>query len=213
MDASLTRNPIGRRMTIMQLPHGGLALHSPIYLEGQVKSSFEKLGNVEYILVPNEWHTLDTKKVHDQYPQAKILVPLELQNKLSEEFPVGGTYEKDWTKPILDEIDTHSIGGLKKPEVALFHKASKTLIVADLFFNFSQSDFSGVTKFLMGLNQATVFGVTRFYKWSMVKNKAAFKVSMQEMLEQWDIDKIIMGHGHIVKKNGADLIWAALETI
>jgi len=59
LDASLTKNTIGRRMTIIQLSHGGLALHSPIYLEGKAKSSLEKLGNIEYILVPNEWHTLD----------------------------------------------------------------------------------------------------------------------------------------------------------
>ena len=64
----------------------------------------------------------------------------------------------------------------------------------------------------MSLNHATAFGVTRFYQWSMIKNKAAFKVSIQEMIEKWDINKIIMGHGSVVKKNGADLIRTALET-
>jgi len=213
LDASLTKNTIGRRMTIIQLSHGGLALHSPIYLEGKAKSSLEKLGNIEYILVPNEWHTLDTKKVHDQYPESKIMVPFGLRDRLASKFPASGTYDKDWTAPMSGELDFLSVNGLKKPEVTFFHHASKTLIVADLFFNFNQDDFSGITKFLMNFNQATRFGTTRFYQWSMMKNQSEFKASLEEMNKKWDIDKVIMGHGHIVDREGASLIRTALTRL
>ena len=211
LDAKLAKNPIGRRMTVIRLKNNELALHSPVFLEGKIKSSLDELGQVAYILVPNEWHTLDTKKVHDQYPESKIMVPFGLRDRLAIKFPVSGTYDKDWTAPISEELDVFSVNGLKKPEVVFFHYASKTLIVADLFFNFNHDDFSGITKFLMNFNQATRFNTTRFYQWSMIKNKSEFRASLDEMNKKWDIDKVIMGHGHIVDANGRQNILSVIQ--
>jgi len=213
VDDVVSKNPIGRRMTIIRLKNGNLALHSPIFLEGDAKLKLDALGQIAYILVPNAWHTLDTKKVHEQYPDSKIMVPLGLKENLAQRFPVHGTYEENWTDLLLLEIDVCIVGGLKKPEALLFHKDSKTLVLADLFFNFLPNDFSGFTKLLMNFNQATRFGTTRIYQWSMVKNKAEFKSSLEEIQKKWDVLRIIMGHGHIVEKDGGHLIDAALANL
>tara|TARA_Y100000389_G_scaffold202866_1_gene249524 strand:- start:437 stop:1126 length:690 start_codon:yes stop_codon:yes gene_type:complete len=213
VDDVRSKSPIGRRMTIIRLKNDELALHSPIYLKGTTKANLDSLGKVVYILVPNEWHTLDTKRVYEQYPTSKIITPLDSTEKLSTKFIVSGTYEKDWDVAISEKIEVYLIQGLKKPEAVFFHNSSKTLIVADLFFNFSNKDFSGITKILMGLNQATRFGTTRFYQWSMVKNKSVFKSSLEEMNTKWNIDRVIMGHGRIVEANGHKLISTAIQNL
>jgi hypothetical protein len=213
MDGQLSKNPIGRRLIVIRLSNNELVVHSPIYLEHAIKSKLDSLGKLTTILVPNKWHTLDVKKVHDQYPHSKIFVSDGLQKELSKRLPIHGTYEEDWTAPLSDELDVFSIEGLYNPEVVFFHKASKTLIAADVFFNFNHNDFSGFTSLLMLLNKATRFGTTRFYKWSMVKDKSLFKASLADILKKWTIDKIIVCHGHIIHTNGMIKIQNAISNL
>jgi len=186
MDGQLSKNPIGRRMIVIRLSNNELVVHSPIYLEGAIKSEMDSLGELTTILVPNKWHTLEVKKVYDQYPHSKIFVSDGLQKEFSKRFPIHGTYEEDWTVPLSDELDVFSIEGLHNPEVVFFHKESKTLIVADVFFNFNHNDFSGFTRPLMLLNKATQFGTTLLYKWSMVKDKSLFKASFSRYVKKMD---------------------------
>ncbi|RAP32452.1 hypothetical protein DID75_04985 [Candidatus Marinamargulisbacteria bacterium SCGC AG-410-N11] len=208
-----TKSPIGRRMTIVRLSNNELVVHSPIFYENGMKEQLERLGQLTTILVPNKWHTLDVKKTYDQYPQSKILIPKRLQKELSERFPIHGTYEDDWEKPLADELDMLTIKGLKKPEIIFYHKASKALIVADVFFNFDQKDFSGFTKWLMLMNRAIRFGTTRFYMWAMVNDKPIFKRCLEDMINRWKIEKIIMGHGHIIHTNAEKKVQDAINTL
>ena len=113
MDDVMSKNPIGRRMTIIRLKNDELALHSPIYLKGTTKANLDSLGEVVYILVPNKWHTLDTKRVYEQYPTSKIITPLDATEKRSTKFIVSGTYEKDWDVAISEKIEVYLIQGLK----------------------------------------------------------------------------------------------------
>jgi len=186
MDGQLSKNPIGRRMIVIRLSNNELVVHSPIYLEGAIKSELDSLGELTTILVPNKRHTLEVKKVHAQYPHSKIFVSDGLQKEFSKRFPIYGTYEEDWIVPLSDELDVFSIEGLHNPEVVFFHKESKTLIVADVFFNFNHNDFSGFTRPLMLLNKATQFGTTLLYKWSMVKDKSLFKASFSRYVKKMD---------------------------
>lgn len=213
VDDVMSKSPLGRRMTIIRLKNGELVLHSPIYLEGNAKNELDNLGKVSTILVPNEWHTRDTKQVQAQYPDSKIIVPKQSCEHLSNKFPTFNTYENHWDNSLSMELPLYLIDGLKKPEAVFFHEESKTLIVTDLFFNFRATDFSGLTKWLMKLNQATEFGVTRFFRFTMVKDKTRFKKSLQWIVEHWDVSNVIMSHGHVVDTDGLVFLRSAYNSM
>ncbi|MBG90944.1 MAG: hypothetical protein CL521_03910 [Actinobacteria bacterium] len=212
LDAPLPKNPIGRRMSVIRFNDQELALHSPILLEGEQKARLDQLGKVRYILVPNEWHTLDTQAVSAQYPDAKIIIPAPLKSRLSKKFNCENSYEAQWQGPISEALSVNAVDGLKKPEMIFFHHESKSLIVTDLFFNFNKDDFSGPTQWLMKMNKATQLGTTRLYQWSMVKDTSAFKSSLHQITQGYDIQRLIPCHGHIINDNAQAKIEKAIHS-
>ena len=93
-------------------------------------------------------------------------------------------------------------------EHVFLHTPSRTLIVADLVFNFEPA--RGWTSFLRG----TLMGVkehpdaARLYP-LLVKDRAAYDRSI-EMLLSHDFDRIIVGHRVPIPSNGKELLKQAL---
>jgi hypothetical protein len=206
-----TKSPIGRRMTIIVLPDNTLCLHSPILVTGLDKENVDKLGNVSIILVPNGWHTKDTEAVSNQYPSATVFFPKDLKHSLKSKIKKQAIYEDNWTPSLTEHLKLIPISGLKKPELVFYHIESKTLIVTDMFFNFESNKFTGLTKHLMAFNQADRFGTTRLFKWAIVKDKLAFSNSISTMTKTYEIEKIIVSHGDIIRENGGKKITDSLN--
>ena len=49
---------LGRRMTAIRLPDGGLFVHSPWEMTADRKPELEELGQVRYIVAPGRFHDL-----------------------------------------------------------------------------------------------------------------------------------------------------------
>tara|TARA_B100001989_G_C24528415_1_gene460083 strand:- start:699 stop:1382 length:684 start_codon:yes stop_codon:yes gene_type:complete len=213
VDGTLKNNPIGRRMIVFVLPNKCLALHSPILPDQALQADLAHIGNVSTIFVPNLWHTLDTKSVHNMYPKANIYVPNALQTKLNSKFSTDFTYEQHWTDLLDQDLTVFNLQGLKQPEVVFFHKPSKTLIITDLFFNFLPTDFSGLTKWAMQANKALRFGTTRLYKLAMISDKNKLKASINHINKSCDISSIIVCHGHIIKTDAKLKLQQAIDSL
>ena len=95
-------------------------------------------------------------------------------------------------------------------EHAVFHRPSRTLIVADLLFNFGPHS-PAWTRFLMLLAIGAKHdpGMSRPLRMA-VKDKAAFRQSLAT-IESWDFDRIIVGHGDVVETDGKRRFAAALR--
>jgi hypothetical protein len=98
------------------------------------------------------------------------------------------------------EIDMLKLEGTKKKEHVLFHRPSRTLVVADLFFSFPPGA-RGWSRFfarhIMRL-PPTLFGVSRFFR-LLIEDKEAFAGSVRELLK-CDFERILVAH------------WAPIET-
>ena len=94
-------------------------------------------------------------------------------------------------------------------EHAMLHLPSRTLIVADLVFNFRPEE-KGWDRFfhryLAGFKRYP--GMSRVFR-LCIKDRAAFRASMAKILE-WDFDRIIVGHGEVIENNGKALLRRAL---
>ena len=95
-------------------------------------------------------------------------------------------------------------------EHLVFHRSSRTLIVADLLFNFGP-DTPAWTLFLVlcAVGSKHNPGMSRPFRMA-VKDKAAFQRSL-EALKKWDFDRIIVGHGEIVETDGERQLTGALR--
>jgi hypothetical protein len=115
----------------------------------------------------------------------------------------AGTPCKRGTVPGKTRCKLH--GGMPKVNETVFlHPASKTLIAADMAFNHDGNvDFAtGLVLRLAGCHSG--FNVSRFYK-LFIGDRKSMRHSVDEVLD-WDFERIVLGHGHIVQKDGRQIL-------
>jgi hypothetical protein len=111
------------------------------------------------------------------------------------------------------EIEVLKLEGTKKKEHALFHRRSRTLVVADLFFSFPPETRGWAGFFarrVMGL-PPSLFGVSRFFRF-LISDKQAFARSVTKMLE-WDFDRVIVAHREPVVGGAKSAVREALRKV
>lgn len=201
VDGSFGRSPLGRRMTVVVLPSGRLAIHSAIRMEQADMAALERLGPVGAIIVPNTLHKADAPWYAGRYPDAIVLAPRKAVARLARRMRIDGTLEDDWPAELAAALDRLALGGVRVPEAAFCHRATRTLILTDLVFNLGVQ-FAGLSRLLLKLDDAYGrFGPARLFRWVVLRDKAALLASLRE-LEQWDYDRIVMSHGDIVETDG-----------
>ena len=183
----------GNRMTVLLLKDGTLLLHSPVKIEAELVKEVMKIGNVSYIVTPNNFHGLFAEDWASQFPDAIHYTAKEDDLKKGKDRALS-----ELTSVVSEEeIKLIKIEGAPKVnEYAIFHKSSGTLILTDMAFNIG----SGAplwTKIFFKLNGAyNSFGPTRLMK-SMITNPVALCVSMSEILT-FDFHRVIVSHGRIL---------------
>ena len=131
--------PYPTRSVVVRLASGEIWLWSPIAYDPELAREIDRLGAVRHLVSPNKIHHLFLQDWQQHYPEALMWGPQSTTDKrsdlafagaLADEAPAawGGDIEQIWVRgsPALDEV-------------TFFHKASRTLILADLSENFSES--------------------------------------------------------------------------
>jgi len=208
------------RMTLVQLPHDEILVHSPINLQRIQLSSVEALGKVKHIIAPNSTHHLFAQQWKQQFPEARLYATAALAKKRSDvkwDVLIPASTGSEPSEPLTDlfrsggaadtastqsDVEVLPIRGMPfLSEVALFHRISRTLILTDLAFNFKPGDQSALThlylKLAGGYQECCVTHPFRL----MIKDKPAFKQSLDRIL-LWDFDRVIMAHGDVVETDG-----------
>jgi hypothetical protein len=128
-------------MTVVRLAERKLVLHSPTRLTADLRAEIEALGTVRAVIEPSWWHDLYLAEYTAAYPAAELFGArtlvrwarsLKFTHVLSEDAPAL------W-KADLEQRQVEGIG-LFLDEVAFCHRPSRSLILADLLFNFSEHD-------------------------------------------------------------------------
>jgi hypothetical protein len=86
--------PLGkfpRRMTIIRLASGGLAVWSPISLDETEMVKLEAIGPVAFLIVPNAGHRLDLRAWKLRYPGTRVVAPPGAVEDVSEAATVDET--------------------------------------------------------------------------------------------------------------------------
>lgn len=198
----LTALPL--RTTIAELSTGVVMLMPASTIS---ESRYRTFDRVTDIVVPNLFHTEGVIPASKAIPNARLWGPPGIEKKRPDlKWNVLG--RDAW--PHDAELFAFELAGMPfVSEFVFLHKASRTLVVADLAFNIREPKgaFSWVIFGLFGTYKR--FGVSKFFM-RAVRDRAAFSESIRRILAS-DFDALVPAHGAIVESGANEKLAAALR--
>jgi len=193
----------GTRMSVVRLADGGLFVHSPVSLDAATREAVDTLGPVKAVVAPSRFHHLYVGEWIRAYPNAVACACPGLERKrrdLGWHRRLGDQPEEEWR----GEIEQVFFGARWfENEVVFFHRASQTLICADLVFDLANhpSRLTRVVARLIGNREP---GGT-FLEHLLIRDRAAAREQVDRMLA-WKADRIVLAHGDIVETGGHEVL-------
>jgi hypothetical protein len=194
------------RMAIIRLADGGLFLWSPIQLTAGLQATVDALGPVRYLVPPTKLHNLFLADWKAAYPWARLFAApgltqhrkdLAFDEKLMERPP------QIWA----DEIEQVLVqGSFVLTEIAFFHRASRTALIADLVQSFPPEWFKGWRRWVAkraGI-VAPKAGTPLELRATFTNRKAA-RQAVERILE-WNPERLVLAHGPLVEHEAADYL-------
>jgi hypothetical protein len=190
---------IGCRMTVVRLQDGGLMIHSPIRLTPELRRRLDSVGRVAAVLAPNADHYFFIGDYRDAYPTAKYFAALGVAEKLPA-FRFDEVLEHPQTVSSWgDTVDqAYFRASPQLHELVLFHRATSTLISADLSFNVQASGglLSGL---MLRLNDSyKTFGPSRVCRRHITTPDTARR-DLDAILA-WSPERMVVSHGEVLMR-------------
>lgn len=191
------------RMTAVDIS-GDLLLYSPLEIDEELEADLRSLGEVRWIIAPNDHHHLFAASAAEAFPEAEVWGTegaaanepgVDFDGSLSE---LAASPPEAWSEALqLLELQ----GTRFWHEFVLHFMPGDTLLCADFVFNI-QSPPNRLTSFVLWLvGGRGKLAQTRTERWIMVRDRAAFAESVSQILA-WECDRIVMAHGDIVETDG-----------
>jgi hypothetical protein len=196
--------PVGTRMTVIRLSGGRLLLHSPVSLDPGLRAELDAIGSVRYAVAPNRVHHLYAGEVAKLYPGARLWIGPGLERKRPD-LEFVAVLDDEAPEEWRGEVDqTFFRGRPFENEITFFHRASRTLMLCDVAFNFGPST-PAVTKLLMKLMRSYGrFGPSTLDSW-LIRDRALARRSLERILA-WDFDRVVVAHGDILETGGREAL-------
>lgn len=195
---------VGTRMTVIRLADGSLLLHSPVALDAALRGELDALGRVRYAVAPNRVHHLYAGDVAKAYPGTRLWVGPGLERKrpdLQFVAVLDDAAPAEW-KGEVEQVFFR--GRPYENEVVFFHRASRTLVMCDLAFNFGPRA-ALPTRVLMRLMRSYGrFGPSTLDPW-LIRDRPAARRSLEKILA-WDFDRVVVAHGDVLESGGREAL-------
>jgi hypothetical protein len=193
---------VGTHMTVIRLADGSLLLHSPVSLDRELRRELDALGEVRYAVAPNRFHHLYVGEVGRAYPGVQTWVGPGVERKRPD-LEIAGVLDDRAPREWGSEVDQIFFRGRPlENEVVFLHRASGTLILCDLAFNFGPQAprFTRLVARLLGSYRR--FGPSRLDP-LLIRDRAAARRCMEGILA-WEFDRVVVAHGEVVESGGRE---------
>jgi hypothetical protein len=195
---------VGTRMTVIRLADGSLLLHSAVALDPELRRELDSIGRVCFAVAPNRVHHLYAGKVAEAYPGARLWVAPGLERKRPDLVYVGVLGDEapaEWK----DEVDQVFFRGRPyENEVVFLHRASRTLIMCDLAFNFGPRAAAPTRLLMRLLRSYGRFGPSKLDP-LFIRDRRAARQSLERILA-WDFDRVVVAHGDVLESGGREAL-------
>lgn len=187
---------IGTRMTVITLPSGALAVHSPVPLDEALRATIAGRGEVAHIVAPNLYHHLYVGDWARAYPKARLHAPAALRAKRPD-LPTFEPLERATPQAFEGALLPMHIDGSLLDETVFVHPSSRTIISSDLSENFEASDHlpTDISLRLSGIHRR--IGLGRPLR-LLYRDHAAARRSIDRLLAH-DADRLIVAHGNVIE--------------
>lgn len=188
------------RMTAIRLASGQIMLHSPCDITAAIAEEISALGPVAHIVVPGNFHHLHATSAQTAFPDAKTWICPGIERKrldLKYDGILSDRAPADW----MGEIDQVLVRGTRiMREVAMFHRASRTLILVDLIENFTDATPN------MGIAPKFWFKYV-LRMWGNPRPAPEYRMGLNDRISAanslrrilaWDFRQIILSHGDLI---------------
>lgn len=196
-----------RNVSIVRLSSGKLIIHSTGPFSRKDAVAISALGEPGWLVEGMLCHDTFSQEGREMFPDLSFLAPRGFSERVNFAADPLLPPPPAWGRE-FEVIEV--LGNDSYREHVFFHAASRTLIVADLVFNFGPDEpfwTELLLKAAVGREHSP--GMSRPFR-STIDDEAAFRRSMTEMLE-WDFDRVIVGHGDVIESGGHAKVSAMLE--
>jgi hypothetical protein len=169
------------------------------------------LGTVKYLVAPTRLHVWRLEEWHALFPDAELwgspTIPRQFRH-----LPFTGILADDAPRGWSDDLDQLVFrGNLFIDEVHFFHRASRSLIVADFLQNHRPVNGRPFVNTLCRLFGAAYpqGGVPYDIRWSFVHRQRA-RQSLEKLLS-WNFENLIVAHGVCVRACGREFVERAFR--
>jgi hypothetical protein len=196
-----------RNVTLLRLRDRRVVIHSTAPFSGRDLALIRDFGEPVWLVDATLLHDTFAKVARAALPDLLYLAPNGFTKATGISTVALFPPPADWA----GEIDVLRIEGIRTNEHALFHRPSRTLLVADLFFSFP-SEISGWPRFFVRhiMRLPRLFGLSIFFRRLMIRDQQAFAESMNVLLG-WNFERLIVAHWEPIEKDAKREVERALR--
>jgi hypothetical protein len=181
---------LSANMTVLRLEGDALLLHSPVSMTPERRAAVLQLGEIAHLYAPNTFHHRWIGEWASAFPKARVHAP----SALSKDLRIDRAHDKETDSSFAGVLDEQHFAGFRLHETALVHRASRSLVVADLAHNIGRPT-DGWTKFYtrtMGFYDRVA--LSRVIRWTAFTDKGATRAGIDTLLAL-PFDNLLVGHG------------------
>ncbi len=200
--------PVPVRMTVIRLSGGALVLHSPTRYATGLHRRLEAFGQIEHLVAPNVAHWMFIAEWQSRIAEATTWAAPGLRDRRQVRRS-GVRLDRDLREGApeiaageIDQIVVPGLGGFS--EVALFHRPTRTMVLADLVQNFEIGKLPLIVRpFVLLGGNAAPHGSAPVYLRAIVRMKGEAARRAARRLVALRPERVVFGHGRWFERNGA----------
>lgn len=179
-------------MTVLRLASGDLLLHSPVAMTPDRRAAVDALGPVAHLYAPNTFHHSWIGEWSAAYPAARLHAPAALAGKRRDLqiHRIHGAPEP----ALAADLDELPIDGFLLHESVLYHRPSRTLVVADLVHNVGRPEHTWTRLYARANGFCERVALSRMIRWTAFRDRPAARRSLDAVLAR-PFDRLVVGHG------------------
>jgi hypothetical protein len=158
------------------------------------------------LYAPSLFHHLRVRAWAEAFPDARVHAPVGLEKKEK-----GLRIDRHHGDPAFsDVVDELRIEGCRLGEAVLFHRPTRTLVVADLVHNIGRPDHRWTKIYAGAMGFYDRVAISRLLRFTAFPDRAAARRSLDRVFGL-PFDKIIVGHGTPITTDAPAALRAAYD--
>ena len=209
--------PLPLRMTVIRLADGGLLLYSPVRVTPGLRQALAALGPVRHLVAPNVAHWMFLPDWQRDCPEAVTWGAPGLRRRaqvraagVRVDHDLGPVAPAAWR----DEIEQVVVHSGPFAEVALFHRPSRSLLVADLVLNVEGERLPPLARGFGGLAGILApDGKAPIYLRALLRLNGRAVARAADRLVALAPRRVIMSHGRPIAEDAPARLASALSDL